>query len=244
MYGRNEIKKIRQQYAEYMDSSTPVSSDVSSAHKSSSARQQMKTAGLMRRSANEADDYMPESSRDRPNPFGEDSMGNLESIYGEADAIMNEDIGDASMPVRAKSNYKFDGDERKILAQTIMAEAGTQSKKGMLAVGAVIDNRRTSGSYGDKYSDVILAPGQFSPWNSVTGFAGGEQGQDMSNVKPSAKAYAAADKVLAGGYTDVTNGSLNFYNPDISNPKWGPSNRKDWITIGGHIFGTAKQKGK
>jgi len=50
MYGRNEIKKIRQQYSEYMDSSTPVSSDVSSAYKSSSARQQMKTAGLMRRS--------------------------------------------------------------------------------------------------------------------------------------------------------------------------------------------------
>ena len=242
MYGRNEIKKIRQQYAKYISDSTPVSSDVSSAHKSSSARQQMKTAGLMRKSTNEADNYMTKSSREKTNPFSEDSMSNLSSIYDDADAVMNEEVGDISMPVRAKSNYKFDGDEREILAKTIMAEAGSQSKKGMLAVGAVIDNRRRGGTYGDKYSDVILAPGQFSPWNSVTGFAGGEQGQDMENVKPSKEAYIAADKILKGGYTDVTNGSLNFYNPNISTPDWGPSDTKDWINIGGHIFGTAKSK--
>ena len=240
MYGRDEIKKIRQQYSKYVSDSTPVSSDVESAHNTPSARQQMKTAGLMRRSENEADSYMTESTRDRPNPFSDDSMSNLDSIYGDADAIMNEEISGTSMPVRAKSDYKFDGDEREILAKTIMAEAGSQSKKGMLAVGAVIDNRRRSGSYGEKYSDVILAPGQFSPWNSVTGFAGGEQGQDMGKIKPSKEAYEAADKVLKGGYTDVTNGSLNFYNPDISTPDWGPSDRKDWINIGGHIFGTAK----
>lgn len=130
--------------------------------------------------------------------------------------------------------------EREILAKTIMAEAGNQSPDGMLAVGAVIANRAAAGGYGDGIKGVIMKPGQFSAWNSVTGYAGGEQGQNMDAIKASERAYAAADAVLSGQYKDPTGGALNYYNPSISNPKWGRDKAGgDWSRIGDHIFGNA-----
>ena len=78
---------------------------------------------------------------------------------------------------------------RDLLAKTLQAEAGNQGLGGMMAVGSVIMNRVGPGQ---SISDIILAPGQFSAWNSVTGYAGGEQGQDMGAIKPSEDAYAAA----------------------------------------------------
>lgn len=127
---------------------------------------------------------------------------------------------------------------RDLLAKTLQAEAGNQGIGGMMAVGAVVMNRVGSGQ---SIRDVILAPKQFSPWNMVT--AGlEEQAQDMKNLQPSADAYAVADSLLSGNYVDPTGGALNFYNPDISSPDWGPENTSDWLRIGDHIFGTAGGK--
>lgn len=127
--------------------------------------------------------------------------------------------------------------DRDLLAKTIQAEAGNQGAKGMMAVGNVIMNRLGKGG---SLSDVILAPGQFSPWNSVTGYAGGAQGQDMAKVRPSEQAYKTADMLLSGGYEDITGGATHFYNPSISNPAWGRDKAGgDWQTIGSHIFGKA-----
>ena len=106
----------------------------------------------------------------------------------------------------------------------------------MMAVGSVIMNRVGSGQ---SLRDIILAPGQFSAWNSVTGYAGGEQGQDMEAIKPGEDAYAAADAILSGNYADVTGGATHYYNPDISQPKWGASAGGDWTKIGAHLFGKA-----
>jgi len=125
---------------------------------------------------------------------------------------------------------------RDLLAKTLQAEAGNQGLGGMMAVGSVIMNRVGSGQ---SLSDIILAPGQFSAWNSVTGYAGGEQGQDMDAIKPSKDAYAAADAILSGNYADITGGATHYYNPDISQPKWGASAGGDWTKIGAHVFGKA-----
>jgi hypothetical protein len=125
---------------------------------------------------------------------------------------------------------------RDLLAKTLQAEAGNQGLGGMMAVGSVIMNRVGSGQ---NLRDIILAPGQFSAWNSVTGYAGGEQGQDMEAIKPSKDAYAAADAILSGGYADITGGATHYYNPDISQPKWGASAGGDWTKIGAHLFGKA-----
>lgn len=127
--------------------------------------------------------------------------------------------------------------DRELLARTLQAEAGNQGFGGMLAAGSVIANRVGSGGYGGSLRDVILKPGQFSAWNSLTGYAGGEQGQDMGNMRPSQDAYKAADAILSGNYKDPTGGATHYFNPDISQPEWGQSGQ--WKRIGDHVFGSA-----
>lgn len=126
--------------------------------------------------------------------------------------------------------------DRELIARTLQAEAGNQGLGGMLAVGSVIKNRMGSGQ---SFRDIILAPAQFSAWNKFTGAAGGEQGQDMSKVKPSEDAYAAADALISGNIADITGGATHYYNPNISNPAWGASAGGDWTKIGSHVFGKA-----
>lgn len=114
-------------------------------------------------------------------------------------------------------------DEVLMLARTLQAEAGNQGVAGMIDVGSVIRNRATSGKYGgNSLSGVIMKPGQFSAWNGVTGYAGGEQGQNM-NFQPSEEALAAAQAIVSGNYEDGTGGATHYYNPDISQPAWGAS---------------------
>ena len=130
--------------------------------------------------------------------------------------------------------------DREMLARTLMAEAGNQGYGGQIAAGSVIMNRVGGGGYGNGLRGVILQPGQFSAWNSLTGYAGGEQGQDMPNIRPSAEVYKATDDLLSGRYTDPTGGALNYYNDKVSNPNWGEARSGgEWRRIGDHLFGTA-----
>jgi hypothetical protein len=129
--------------------------------------------------------------------------------------------------------------DRELLARTLQAEAGNQGAAGMLAAGSVIMNRAQTSGYGDGVRGVIMKPGQFSAWNSVTGYAGGEQGQDMAAMTPSGDAYSAADALIGGQYSDPTGGATHYYNPSISQPSWGIGNGGDWARIGDHVFGNA-----
>lgn len=127
--------------------------------------------------------------------------------------------------------------DRELLARTLQAEAGGEGYNGLLAAGAVIANRVKSGSYGDGWRGVIMKPGQFSAWNSVTGYAGGKGGLNMTAMKPSADAYRAADAILSGRYEDPTGGATHYYNPAAANPAWGKVG--NWTRIGNHVFGNA-----
>ena len=127
--------------------------------------------------------------------------------------------------------------DRELLARTLQAEAGNQGLGGMLAAGSVVMNRANTSGYGNGLRGVILKPGQFSAWNSLTGYAGGEQGQNMASMRPSAAAYQATDKLLTGDYEDPTGGATHYYNPDISNPSWAKG--KEFTRIGDHVFGFA-----
>jgi hypothetical protein len=129
--------------------------------------------------------------------------------------------------------------DRELLARTLQAEAGNQGAAGMLAAGSVIMNRTRTPGYGDGLRGVIMRPGQFSAFNSVTGYAGGEQGQDMDAMVPSGDAYTAADRLIGGQYNDPTGGATHYYNPSISQPNWGMANGGDWTRIGDHVFGNA-----
>ena len=129
---------------------------------------------------------------------------------------------------------------RELLAKTLQAEAGGEGFGGMLAAGAVIANRAKSKGYGSGIDGVIMKPGQFSAWNGVTGYAGGEGAINMDRVSPSSAAYAAADAILSGNYKDPTGGATHYYNPSVANPAWGKDRAGgDWEAIGNHIFGRA-----
>ena len=126
---------------------------------------------------------------------------------------------------------------RDLLARTLEAEAGNQGSGGMLAAGSVIMNRLKNPAYGSELHSVILQPGQFSAWNSYTGYQGGMGGINMYQVTPSSTAFEVADQLLAGGYTDPTGGAMHYYNPDLANPTWGQASGGKWKKIGDHIFG-------
>ena len=133
--------------------------------------------------------------------------------------------------------------EREILAATLQAEAGGEGYDGMLAAGSVIRNRASSGKYGgNTIEGVIMKPGQFSAWNGVTGYAGGEGAIDMGSLQVGDEAYAAADAILSGQYEDKTGGATHYYNPGVASPAWGkdnnPSGSGSWVTIGNHVFGS------
>ena len=130
-----------------------------------------------------------------------------------------------------------------ILARTIEKEAGNQSNKGKLAVGAVIANRIKKQSWmGKDLRSVILKRGQFSPWNSYTNYAEGRQGKEMLGeaAKPSKASYEAARKILSGDYIDPTAGATHFVNPkekeDVSWYK--PFVKNKPMRIGDHQFGS------
>lgn len=127
---------------------------------------------------------------------------------------------------------------RDMLARTLQMEAGNQGLNGMIDVGSVIRNRAASGRYGDGIEGVIMRPGQFSAWNGVTGYAGGEQGQS-TDFTPNEDAYAAADAILSGQYEDRTGGATHYYAelPNSPAPRWtnGSFRRID----GDHYFGDA-----
>lgn len=131
---------------------------------------------------------------------------------------------------------------RDISIRTILGEAGGESYTGQVAVMSVIQNR--ADYTGKSLTDVIMQPGQFSMWNSVTGYAGGAQGQDPSRWVPGSPEYERAgkiyDDVTSGRVADPTGGALNYYNPSVSQPRWGQGSPtwEQGPTIGNHTFGT------
>lgn len=165
-------------------------------------------------------------------------------MSGTQVASSDEIRSDAKMQQTGAVTYETADDmsELEILARTIEAEASGESKKGKLAVGAVIANRADQNRFGNDIRSVILFPSQFSPWNTYTDSEGGEQGKDMlgEKMKPSKDSYDAAKKILSGDYVDPTFGASHFVNPKISKPDWYDGFKDNGTTkIGKHEFGDA-----
>jgi len=166
-------------------------------------------------------------------------------ISTSGDENTNTSIRPKRRPIVSGDEYSsaYQMSDLEILARTIEAEAGGESKTGKLAVGAVIQNRVDKQSWmGKDIKSVILKPGQFSPWNSYTNYAGGEQGKAMLTAarKPSKESYEAAQKILSGLYKDPTGGATHFVNPKVgSKPSWYKKFKKHGVDkIGQHEFGS------
>lgn len=163
--------------------------------------------------------------------------------YEETNGIMSKPSAVGVQPTDGKVyNSPDEMTDLEILARTIEAEAGVEEYSGKVAVGAVIANRAASGKYGKGIKGVILKKGQFSPWNSWTGYAKGEQGRDMMKLVPSEESYKAAMSILKGEYEDETGGATHYLDPRLRKPDWFKTmqNRKrGTVKLGTHVFGNA-----
>jgi len=97
------------------------------------------------------------------------------------------------------SGYSAGYDDAYLLACLVQAEAGSEPYEGKLAVANVVINRVNAG-YGSSISEVIYAPGQFSPARN------GSLNRILSSG-PSAECVQAANAALAG-----TNNVPNYRN--------------------------------
>lgn len=125
---------------------------------------------------------------------------------------------------KAQNHSKTATTENKLplLARIIHAEAGGESLRGQVAVGAVLLNRIRSGKFPKALAANIFRPGEFE---SVS------NGYIWSN--PTSASYQAARLALQGW--DPTYGALYFFNPAKSTSRWIWS-RPINIVIGRHNF--------
>ncbi len=117
------------------------------------------------------------------------------------------------------SEVTFADGDKKLLANIIYCEAGSEPYAGKLAVGAVVINRVLSSKYPDTVVGVIYQKSQFSP------VASGRYELALAVDKANADCYKAAEEAMSG----VTNvgGCLYFRTP---------IDGLTGIAIGGHIF--------
>lgn len=93
---------------------------------------------------------------------------------------------------RSLADVTFADGDRKLLANIIYCEAGSEPYEGKLAVGAVVINRVLSAKFPDTVVGVIYQKGQFSPAQS--GRLELALAADLAN----ADCYKAADEAMAG----------------------------------------------
>lgn len=117
------------------------------------------------------------------------------------------------------SEVTFADGDKKLLANIIYCEAGSEPYAGKLAVGAVVINRVLSSKYPDTVVGVIYQKSQFSP------VASGRYELALAVDKANADCYKAAEEAMSG----VTNvGSCLYFRTPIDG--------LTGIAIGGHIF--------
>ncbi len=117
------------------------------------------------------------------------------------------------------SEVTFADGDKKLLANIIYCEAGSEPYAGKLAVGAVVINRVLSSKYPDTVVGVIYQKSQFSP------VASGRYELALAVDKANADCYKAAEEAMSG----VTNvGNCLYFRTPIEG--------LTGIAIGGHIF--------
>lgn len=117
------------------------------------------------------------------------------------------------------SDVTFADGDRKLLANIIYCEAGSEPYEGKLAVGAVVINRFLSSKFPDSIVGVVYQKGQFSPARS------GRLELALASDLANADCYKAADEAMAGK-TNV--GTCVFFRTPV--PGLSGTN------IGGHVF--------
>lgn len=132
-----------------------------------------------------------------------------------------------SVNVKSESNNKVDAidasvNEKDLLAKLVEAEAKAESYKGKVAVAEVVLNRVEHETFPDSIEGVIYQRGQFTPVSN-----------GAINKPASEESKDAVAEALNG--SNLVNGALFFWNPDIAPNGW--LNSKETVAvIGNHEF--------
>ena len=146
----------------------------------------------------------------------EEDIATLKKIIEQEKALS---AAAAKATWRDISEVTFADGDKKLLANIIYCEAGSEPYAGKLAVGAVVINRVLSSKYPDTVVGVIYQKSQFSP------VASGRYELALAVDKANADCYKAAEEAMSG----VTNvGSCLYFRTPIDG--------LTGIAIGGHIF--------
>ena len=144
------------------------------------------------------------------------------AVPGGSAASKPDDTAEPTPP--AKPAYTED--ELYWLARIISAESQGEPLEGKLAVGTVVLNRVASPDFPDTIYGVIFD----TKWGvQFTPVANGTIYQE-----PTPESVEAAKLVLEGAR--AAGNSLYFQNPDQTDDRWAPNNRKYVTTIGCHWF--------
>lgn len=132
--------------------------------------------------------------------------------------------------------------DRDMMIRTIIGEAGNEPALGQVAVAHAIMNRLGDGNFGKSPTQIVLAPGQFEPWQTRSG--------ELATISRNSPAYQQVgqivDGVVQGGIPDPTKGATHFLNEDVVRQRRGGA-LPDWaqgpgLQIGAHTFHNPKQK--
>ena len=113
--------------------------------------------------------------------------------------------------------------DRKLLAQLVHAEANGEPFEGKVKVAKVVLNRVASPKFPNTIREVILQPHQFTPVSNGA----------IHNT-PTETDYKAVDKAVSTA--SDKDGSLYFYNPDISETSTWLNSHATTAVIGHHVF--------
>ena len=126
----------------------------------------------------------------------------------------------------AESKPSYPEEDLYWLSRIISAESQGEPLEGKLAVGTVVLNRVASPEFPNTIYGVIFDTKwgvQFTPVANGTIY-----------LEPTQESVEAAKMVLEGAR--AAGNSLYFQNPDLTDDRWAPNNRKYVTTIGCHWF--------
>lgn len=137
---------------------------------------------------------------------------------------------------------KLTESEKRVLAYTLLGEAGGEGAAGMEAVMAVIVNRSKSGRYPSNLAAVATQSSpkgvhQFSTWNTPALEGNNPVNMYSTSSATFQQALKIVEKAEAGTLVDPTGGATHFYATASKVPYWWSSEAKNGsVTIGGHTF--------
>lgn len=136
--------------------------------------------------------------------------------------------------------------ELRVLAYTLLGEAGGEGKAGMEAVMNVIMNRAESGRYSSNPAAVAVQANskgvhQFSTWNTKGAGGNSPSAKFGSNSAEFSEALDIVQAAMAGNLEDTTGGATHFVTKkmfeDAKPYWWGSEAPEGEVTIGNHVFG-------